>query len=108
MAFLLVATAGGTLLPTESPVADTIDTLEATPSELFPLFNSRAGQRRIWTGSGMSLDPLGGPDEGVGSHRHGAGPPTVDQPHQHRKPHHPSRQGARPDQCQRGPTPGQT
>ena len=64
---VILATATGTLLPAEAHVPDTVATLKATPAELFPLFNSRAGQRRLWASSGMSLTPLGGGDEGVGS-----------------------------------------
>ena len=64
---VILATAAGALLPAETQVPETVATLRASPAELFPLFNSRAGQRRIWTGSGMSLASLGGPDEGIGS-----------------------------------------
>ena len=66
-ALVILATATGTLLPAEAHVPDTVATLKATPAELFQLFNSRAGQRRVWASSGMSLTPLGGGDEGVGS-----------------------------------------
>ena len=52
---VILATAAGALLPAETQVPETVATLRASPAELFPLFNSRAGQRRIWTGSGMSL-----------------------------------------------------
>jgi len=46
-ALVILATTTGTLLPAEAHVPDTVATLKASPAELFPLFNSRAGQRRV-------------------------------------------------------------
>ena len=69
----------GLLLPRHLDLVDTEAVVEAPASALFPLFNSRRGQQRLWTHvwdaseeSGSRIPPmrivdLGGPDAGVGS-----------------------------------------
>ena len=75
LALLLTLTAY--LLPRMGRFPDSIATLDASPAELFPLFNSREGHRRAWTlaservGAGsmppMTHGDLGGPPGGVGT-----------------------------------------
>ena len=67
----------GYLLPNRVQLVDTSLTLEASSAELFPFFNSRAGQQRMWTQAWrrsdgkqfppMNIADLGGPDAGVGA-----------------------------------------
>ena len=69
----------GYLLPSQVLLVNTSSTLEASSAELFPFFNSRAGQQRMWTqawhrsgGSFRGMPPmeianLGGPDAGAGT-----------------------------------------
>ena len=74
---LVLLTLCGYLLPGEIQLADSRLTLEGSSAEFFPLFDSRAGQQRMWTQawrrSGgekfppMKIADLGGPDAGVGT-----------------------------------------
>ena len=75
---VLLLTLFGYLLPSQVQLVNTSLTLEASSAELFPFFNSRAGQQRMWTqawhrnlrGQGfppMEIVDLGGPDAGAGT-----------------------------------------
>ena len=74
---VLLLTLVGYSLPSEVQLVDTSLTLEASSAELFPYFNSRAGQQRKWTQASrrfggntllpMIIADLGGPDAGVGT-----------------------------------------
>ena len=66
-------------MPSQVELVNTSSTLEVSSAELFPFFNSRAGQQRMWTeawhrkgGSFKGMPPmeiadLGGPDAGAGT-----------------------------------------
>ena len=76
LAAVLLLAAGGALLPREVPFARSSATLEAAPVELFGYFDSRQGQRQLWTAAApgakargylpMVLVDLGGPPAGEG------------------------------------------
>ena len=67
----------GFALPARATWVETSAVLEASSTELFPLFNSRDGQQRLWTHAWeragdaaappMRIADLGGPDAGVGA-----------------------------------------
>ncbi len=73
---VLILAVVGYALPEQVQWVDTEVTLEAQPEELFPLFNSREGQQRLWTRASersgpdgfpaMRIADLGGPAAGVG------------------------------------------
>ena len=77
--FVVLLTLIGYFLPSQVELVNTSLTLEASSAELFPFFNSRAGQQRMWTqawkrGGGsmrgmppMEIADLGGPDAGAGT-----------------------------------------
>ena len=67
-------TLGGYWLPSQVEAMRISATVPASSAEAFALFNTRAGQKRLWTLAAeragippMTLAPLGGPDAGVGS-----------------------------------------
>ncbi len=76
---VVLLTLVGYLLPSQVELVNTSSTLEVSSAELFPFFNSRAGQQRMWTeawhrkgGSFKGMPPmeiadLGGPDAGAGT-----------------------------------------
>ncbi len=64
----------GFFLPNHVQLVNISATLDASSTELFPFFNSRAGQQRMWSQgaqrlgiSPMNIADLGGPDAGVGT-----------------------------------------
>ena len=76
--FVVLLTLIGYFLPSQVHLVNTSLTLEASSAELFPFFNSRAGQQRMWThawrrnlrGQGfppMEIVDLGGPEAGAGT-----------------------------------------
>ena len=71
---VLLLTLGGYWLPSQVEAMRISATVQASSAEVFTLFNTRAGQKRLWTFAAeragippMSLAALGGPDAGVGS-----------------------------------------
>ncbi len=74
---IVVLTLVGTQLPSRVGVVDISTTIDAPRGELFPFFNSREGQQRLWdqllrrpsntAAPPMVIVHLGGPEEGVGS-----------------------------------------
>ncbi len=71
---VLLLTLGGYWLPRQVEAMRISATVPASSAEVFTLFNTRGGQRRLWTFAAeragiapMSLAALGGPDAGVGS-----------------------------------------
>lgn len=76
-ALLLLLTVGGLFFPLESEMARTRMTLGFSAEELFPYFNTRAGQQRVWSQAATHLAEFGyppmeivhldGPEEGVGA-----------------------------------------
>ncbi|MEM9554578.1 MAG: hypothetical protein AAGC60_09980 [Acidobacteriota bacterium] len=77
VAALLLGWVIGLALPATIDFVDVEHPLEATPAEIFPLLDSRAGQQRLWTrawerSGGQSVPPmkladLGGPRAGIGT-----------------------------------------
>jgi hypothetical protein len=77
IALLLLLTVGGLFFPIESEMARTRMTLDFSAAELFPYFNTREGQQRVWSQASthlaelgyppMEIVHLGGPEEGVGA-----------------------------------------
>ena len=74
---VLLLTLVGHSLPSQARLPDTVAVLDASSTRLFPLFNTRAGHKAIWTRASeragaqtmppMTHADLGGPDGGVGT-----------------------------------------
>ena len=71
---LLLLTLGGYWLPSQVEAMRISATVPASGAEVFTLFNTRAGQKRLWKFAAeragippMTLAALGGPDAGGGS-----------------------------------------